>query len=109
MMFTPQRKPWSGLVLTPSREQNGSATDSGSIPGNSNPRNGETTVVGKEKGLLFIESTPGNLGAEKHADLDKDAVFDKLSKLENEVSISNQIYLFFVFHIWVIVIYFGFL
>lgn len=83
-MFTPQKKPWSGWSLTPRREQNGSATGSGSAPGNSNPRNGETTV-GKDKGLLFIESAPDSLAAEKYADLDKEAVCHKLSKLENEL------------------------
>ncbi|KAL3526687.1 hypothetical protein ACH5RR_011343 [Cinchona calisaya] len=83
-MFTPQRKPWSGWSLTPRRELNGSATGSGSITGNSNPRNGET-VVGKDKGLLFTESTPNNLGAEKYADLDKEAVCDKFNKLEYEL------------------------
>ncbi|KAL3525780.1 hypothetical protein ACH5RR_014152 [Cinchona calisaya] len=62
-MFTP---PWSRWSLTPRREQNGSATGSGSAPGNSNTRNGETTVVArKEKDLL---STP-----------------NKLSKIENEL------------------------
>ncbi|XP_027076452.2 nuclear matrix constituent protein 1-like isoform X1 [Coffea arabica] len=83
-MFTPQRKPWSGWSLNPRREQNGSAIASGSAPGNSSPRNGETTV-GKDKGLLFIESTPDSLAAEKYAELDKEAVCDKLSKLENEL------------------------
>lgn len=84
-MFTPQRKPWSGWTLTPRREQNGSATGSGSAAANSDPRNGKT-AVGKDKGLLFMDSTPNNLAAEKYADLDKEALCDKLSKLENEVS-----------------------
>lgn len=79
-MFTPQKKPWSGWLQTPRKEQNGSPSG----PGTSNLGNGQ--LVGKETGIAF-ESPPSNLKAEKYAAVDKEALCEKLVKLEKEVSI----------------------
>lgn len=78
-MFTPQQKPWSRWLLTPRKEQNGSPSE----PGTSNLGNGE--LVGKEKGIIAFESPPSSLKPEKYATLDKEALCEKLVKLEREL------------------------
>ncbi|KAA8547829.1 hypothetical protein F0562_004258 [Nyssa sinensis] len=93
-MFTPQRKVWSGWSLSSKGEpvqKNGSGSVSNP---NSNLRNGETSVG---KSVAFLESTPppamGSLGRNDgttvagldDAALGREALLEKLSKLENEL------------------------
>ncbi|KAI8032377.1 Protein CROWDED NUCLEI 1 [Camellia lanceoleosa] len=86
MMFTPQRKVWSGWSLTPRTEpvqKNGSVSGSDPVL---NPRNVETVVKGR-KTVAFVESTtpPPPLGSLGENGGTKVAIVEKLSKLENEL------------------------
>ncbi|CAL5367421.1 unnamed protein product [Camellia sinensis] len=86
MMFTPQRKVWSGWSLTPRTDpvqKNGSVSGSDPVL---NPRNVETVVKGR-KTVAFVESTtpPPPLGSLGENGGTKVAIVEKLSKLENEL------------------------
>ncbi|XP_028108259.1 protein CROWDED NUCLEI 1-like [Camellia sinensis] len=86
MMFTPQRKVWSGWSLTPRTDpvqKNGYVSGSDPVL---NPRNVETVVKGR-KTVAFVESTtpPPPLGSLGENGGTKVAIVEKLSKLENEL------------------------
>ncbi|KAK9271917.1 hypothetical protein L1049_002283 [Liquidambar formosana] len=94
-MFTPQRKVWSGWSLSPRTEPQKNANGSGS---NSNPRDdgiSDGTVV-KGKNVSFVEAAtpPAGLVGENGGEMvvgsggaagDREAVVDKVLKLENEL------------------------
>ncbi|KAK9050684.1 hypothetical protein SSX86_030345 [Deinandra increscens subsp. villosa] len=68
MMFTPQKKMWSGW-LSPRDEKNGS------VSGNSNPN---------EKGFAIGDSTPKGLVSNVRV-MDQDVAIDNINKLEKEL------------------------
>lgn len=90
VMFTPQRKVWSGWSLTPRSDAQKNAAGSGS---NLSPRNGGVGdgSVSKGKSAAFVEPvTPGENGGnmvERPGEVasDLEALVAKVSKLESEI------------------------
>ena len=90
-MFTPQRKVWSGWSLTP---RSGAQKDAAGSGSKLSPRNGGVGDgnVSKGKSAGFVEPvTPGENGGNMvdrpgEVALGREALVEKVSKLENEVS-----------------------
>ncbi|WCJ25416.1 Nuclear matrix constituent protein 1 [Euphorbia peplus] len=79
MMFTPQRKPWSGWKGTP---QTDAPQKSGLGSAPVNPNSGDASVL-RGKTVAFTDSVTPN-GAARH-EVDAQGLVDKISKLENEL------------------------
>lgn len=96
IMFTPQKKVWSGWSLTPRTEKNG--TGSGSDGPNLNSIDG---TVGKGKSVAIVEPvTPLNGDGPGQ---ETESLAQKISRLENEVKKSFISVFFFSLYIFLFI------